>query len=229
MTPYRKEVIGDCELYLGDCLELLPTLGKFDAVVTDPPYGINYNPSGGNGAAKRGKFARIVGDSAPFDPSPWLAFPNVILWGANHYADRLPARPSWLVWYKKDGVDGCEFADCEIAWSSLGHVARVFNHQWHGMLRDSERGEQRVHPTQKPVEVMRWCIEQLPKGTAHILDPFMGSGTTGVACVKLGRKFTGIEIDPHYFEVACERIRKAYAQPDFFISTPPAPVQERML
>ncbi len=207
---YTPTIIGPCTLYHGDCREILPTLGKVDAVVTDPPYGINYQPSGGNGLAKRGNLPTVINDDRPFDPTPWLGFREVTLWGANHYADKLPAKSSWLVWYKKDGVSGCEFADCEMAWSSLGPVAKVFNHRWHGMLRDSERGSKREHPTQKPLELMEWCIGFTTGAT--ILDPFMGSGTTGVAAVKLGRKFIGIEIDERYFQIACERIAKAVAE-----------------
>jgi site-specific DNA-methyltransferase (adenine-specific)/modification methylase len=214
----RTEQIGDATLILGDCWDILPTLGRVDAVVTDPPYGISYNPSGGNGLAQRGSFDRIAGDNEAFDPTPWLTFSQVILWGGNHYADRLPPKPSWLIWYKKDGVFGCEFADCEIAWSSLGGVAKVFDHRWHGMLRASERGEPRLHPTQKPVVLMEWCAGMVG-GT--ILDPFMGSGTTGVACANLGRKFIGIEIEPKYFDIACRRIEEAYRQPRLFEDTPP--------
>ena len=210
----RKETIGNATLYLGDCLTILPELHA-DAVITDPPYGISYRPSGGNGVARRGNLQPVVGDERPFDPAMLLSYPLVVLWGANHYAERLPSRGSWLVWYKKDGVSGCEFADCEMAWCSYGGVARVFNHRWHGMIRDSEKGNLREHPTQKPIAVMKWCIEQagMPKS---ILDPFMGSGTTGVAAVQMGLNFTGIEIEPSYFEVACERIANAQRQERLF-------------
>ena len=211
----RIETIGDATLYLGDCLEILPTLPKVDAVITDPPYGISYQPSGGNGAARRGNLPPVAGDERPFDPAPLLAYPLVVLWGANHYAARLPSRDSWLVWYKKDGVSGCEFADCEMAWCSYGGAARVFNHRWHGMIRDSEKGSLREHPTQKPIALMKWCIEQAGNPET-VLDPFMGSGTTGVACMNLGRRFIGVEIEPKYFDIACERIENAQRQGRMF-------------
>ena len=231
----RREVIGDCTLYLGDCLDVMPMLGEFDAVVTDPPYGIGYSPGGGgkgwtNGVKTFSGKDIIIGDKEPFDPAPLLALRvPCILWGANHYADKLPAKDSWLIWDKREGFCQNDFADCEIAWFSEGGPARVFRHLWNGALRKSERGITRVHPTQKAIAVMEWCLSFLPDART-ILDPFMGSGTTGVACVKLGRKFTGIELDPDYFDIACKRIEEAYRQPDMFIETPaPQPKQEAFL
>ncbi len=224
----RRVVIGDCTLYEGDCLEVMPTLGKVDAAVTDPPYGIGYVHG-----AEKGKYAtkfngkRVIGDDKPFDPSSLLAVgvPSVF-WGANSYASGLPASTSWLVWDKRCGKGGRpDQADCEIAWSNIGGPARVFNHYWSGFARDSERGVPRVHPTQKAIAVMEWCLGFLPESET-ILDPFMGSGTTGVACVKEGRKFIGIELDPEYFDIACKRIRDAYAQPDMFVAPPAAPPEQ---
>lgn len=209
-------------LYLGDCREILPTLGKVDAVVTDPPYGIAYSHGVGGGKLARSTVFDhhpIVGDDKPFDPTPWLRFPTVVLFGANHFADRLPPSSNWLIWDKRDGVCSNDQADCEMAWTSLKGPARLTRHLWNGMLKASEKGAPRVHPTQKPVDVMRWVIQQLPP-CETILDPFMGSGTTGVAAVKLGRKFIGIEIEPKYFDIACRRISDALRQPDMFIETP---------
>ncbi len=214
--------IGDAMLYQGDCLELLPLLPKVDAVVTDPPYGISYSPAaGGRGcAAKTFTGSDLVyGDKEPFDPSAIIGIaPEMIIWGANHFANRLPASSCWLVWDKREGQVQNDFADCEIAWTSLDKPARVINHLWNGALRKSEHGQTRVHPTQKAIAVMEWCLKQV-QGAA-ILDPFMGSGTTGVACAKLGRKFIGIEIEPKYFDIACKRIKEAYAQPDMFVESP---------
>lgn len=226
LESFRKEQIGDCTLYCADCREILPLLPKVDAVVSDPPYGIAF-AHGGNDRSGigKGKYATkfagvgIEGDNAPFDPSSLGRMGgNAILWGANHFADGLPASPFWLVWDKRAASQhNNDFADCELAWCSFKGVARVFRHQWDGMMKASERGIPRVHPTQKPVELMRWCLERLPEPNNLILDPYMGSGTTGVACVKLGRKFIGIEIEPKYFEIACRRIEQAYAQPDMFV------------
>ena len=209
-------------LMLGDCLDRLADL-KADAVVSDPPYGIGYSHGKGGGVlAKATVFDAhpIHGDDRPFDPSPWLRFPAVALWGANHYADRLPARSCWLIWDKRDGIASNDQADCEIAWTNVKGPARLFHHRWMGMLKASERGILRVHPTQKPVALMRWCIERLKlKPSATILDPYMGSGTTGVAAVQLGFNFIGCEIDPTYFAVAERRIAEARAAMPLFQET----------
>lgn len=229
----RKEVLSEgVELWLGDCLEVLPTLGRFDAVVTDPPYGIAFVHGDGGMGIGAGKYRSrlnnlpIAGDDKPFDPVPLLPLAGVvILWGANHYADRLPPSPAWLIWDKRAASQHTnDFADCELAWSSRKAVARVFRHQWDGMMKASERGVERVHPTQKPVELMKWCLEQIPD-CLSICDPYCGSASTGVAAVKLGRKFTGIEIDPGYFDIACRRIEAALREPDMFVA-PPKPAKQ---
>lgn len=216
----RIETIGEATLYLGDCLDLYTSHVKIDAVVTDPPYGINYvHGDGGGKLARSTQFNRvsIKGDDRPFDPAPWLLFDRVVLFGANHYADKLPASSKWLIWDKRDGVCSNDQADCEMAWTNLKGPARLTRHLWNGMLKQSERDEVRVHPTQKPVAVMEWVIQQATESGQMVLDPYMGSGTTGVAAVKLGRKFTGIEIDPGYFDIACKRIEAATKAPDMFV------------
>jgi site-specific DNA-methyltransferase (adenine-specific)/modification methylase len=218
----RIEHIGLAALYLGDCKEIAPTLERPAAVITDPPYGISERTM--RASAGRGKLAQcndfpaVHGDNEPFEPAAWLdAAPKVILWGANHYCSRVPDGPSWLIWDKRDGIPSNDNADCEIAWTNVGGPARVFRHLWNGMIKASERGEVRAHPTQKPVALMQWCIEQakVPAGGA-ILDPYMGSGTTGVAAVEMRHPFIGIEIDPTYFDMACRRIEKAQRQGDLF-------------
>ena len=225
----REERIGDCRLILGDCLEVMPTLGKVDAVVTDPPYGIGYSHGGGGG--KLAKSTRlhhmpIIGDDRQFDPTPWIK-QAAILWGGNHFAGSLPASQAWLAWDKRCADYSNDQADCELAWTNLAFPARMFRHVWNGMLRGPESKTPRVHPTQKPVALMEWCLGFLPDAQT-ILDPFMGSGTTLVACAKLGRKGIGIEIDPEYFEIACKRVEEAYRQPDLFVAPPEAPKQEAM-
>ena len=227
----KPVIIGNCELYLGDCLEIMPTLGRVDAVVTDPPYGINENDKK---IASRGKLAKPVDyGEVRWDQDPLQDYVDSarniskyqIIFGGNYYI--LPPTNCWLVWDKINGTN--DFADCELAWTNLDKAVRLKKHLWNGMLRGGEeRGIQRVHPTQKPVEVMRWCIEHLPAECETILDPFMGSGTTGVACVKLGRKFIGIELDEKYFDITCRRIEEAYKQPDLFIE-PPAKVKQEVL
>jgi site-specific DNA-methyltransferase (adenine-specific) len=232
MSAIRREVIiGDCRLLLGDCLDILPTLGYVDAVVSDPPYGISYKSPSGAGQTHRGDYPIIHGDDQPFDPSPFLGYQQVVLFGANHFADKLPPSAKWLVWDKRDGMTPNNNSDCELAWVKCGGSARLIRHMWNGMLKASEKEAQRVHPTQKPVAVMEWVLNQSTVMGDLVLDPFLGSGTTGVACARLNRRFIGIEIDEGYFEIACERIRKAYAQPDFFVQPPKReePKQEAML
>jgi len=227
MGIVREERIGGQRLILGDCLEVMPMLGKVDAVVTDSPYGISYSHGGGGGKLARStSLAKmpIVGDDAPFDPAPWINQP-AILWGGNHFADRLPASQSWLTWDKRCADYSNDQADCEMAWTNLGFPARMFRHVWNGMLRGSESKVARVHPTQKPVALMEWCLGFLPDAQT-ILDPFMGSGTTLVACQKLGRQGIGIEIDPDYFDIACKRVEEATRQPDLFVQPAEKPVQE---
>lgn len=211
----------DVTLYLGDCLDILPTLGRVDAVITDPPYGIAYSPSQNTGprsvAPKTFVGAVVVtGDNKPFNPVPFLSYPVVVLFGANHYADKLPASSEWVIWDKRMGLLSNDFADCEMIWTNGGGVARMFRHLWNGAFRDSERGITRVHPTQKPIELMAWLIERFTDPGDIVLDPFCGSGTTGVACVRTGRRFIGIEIDPTYYAIAQRRIADAQAQPRLF-------------
>lgn len=215
-------------LYLGDCREILPTLGKVDAVVTDPPYGIEHKSGGGTGGKwnhVRHQGVTIAGDGEPFDPSFLLEL-NVplVLWGANFYSDKLPGA-GWLIWDKRPGIEDMQFnrSDSELAYFSRSKTVKTIRYLWHGICRDGEVGEH-YHPTQKPVEVMEKCLCFVEGET--ILDPFMGSGTTGVAAVKLGRKFIGIEIEPKYFDIACRRIQAALDAPDMFIEKPKPAVQE---
>ena len=216
---FRQERIGDCWLINADCREVLPLLPKVDAVVTDPPYGIGYEHK---------ELGGIVGDDKEFDPRPFLVASEHIFWGANHFASRLPDETRWLVWLKHDpGLFGKRsHAPFDLAWCDTGGSGRAIKHIWDACIREGEWfGKPNCHPHQKPVEVLEWCIGFTSGQT--ILDPFMGSGTTGVACVKLGRKFIGIEIDAKYFDIACKRIRDAYAQPDMFVeqSKPEQPKQ----
>jgi site-specific DNA-methyltransferase (adenine-specific) len=207
-----KVEIGNATLYLGDCREILPTLPKVDAVVTDPPYGI--------GAAKTKAHSRIrdrdVWDAAGWDDSqaPREAIQltlgaavDAIIWGGNYF--ELPPARCWLVWDKLN-PPGFSLADAEMAWTTLDRAVR----KWAGCAPRQDGGD-KFHPTQKPVGLMEWCIAFLPDAET-VLDPFMGSGTTGVACAKLGRKFIGIEIEPKYFDLACQRIGAAYAQQQLF-------------
>lgn len=220
----RKEIIGACELYLGDCREILPTLGKVDALVCDPPYGIGWKP-------------RVTHqdqewvDEINFDIRAFLVGRYNLVWGGQYFADVLPKAEGWLTWCKRPSQfdfanDDRSYASTELAWRDWGK-AKFMVHVWDGGMR-AGAAENRTfcHPSQKPIEIMEWCVRQLPDEARTVFDPFMGSGTTGVACVKLGRRFIGIEIDPKYFSTACRRIEAAYKQPDLFVEQPqPKPVQ----
>jgi site-specific DNA-methyltransferase (adenine-specific) len=207
MKPYYVDSL--VTIYHGDCLELGASLEAPAVLITDPPYGVSLNTS--YRGAKRGNltpahdYPPVFGDDKPFDPEPFLAFEAAVMWGANYYADRLPASRQWLVWDKRDGVAFNDQADCELAWTkgAPGTVPRLFAHRWNGMLKASERDDRRLHPTQKPVALMRWCIGFMPSGT--IFDPFAGSGSTLVAAKSLGRKSIGIELEERYCEIAATR------------------------
>ena len=230
MTPV---IIGDATLYLGDCMDVLPTLGMFDAVITDPLYGIGESSAK---VASRVKLAAATDygffdwDKKPIDQKLINevidAGDRAIVFGGNYYD--LPPTSCWLVWDKLNGDN--DFADCELAWTNLPKAIRRIQYLWSGMLRAN--GEKRGdHPTQKPLGVMAWCIEQAgkPNEINTILDPFMGSGTTGVAAIQMGRKFTGIEREEKYFEIACKRIEQAAAQGKMFEPVREKQVQDKLL
>lgn len=222
MTYTRKEQLSDdVALYQGDCRDVLPTLGKADAVglpegfavLTDPPYGLAEKLQGGTWGKK---FAGVDYD---WDARPpdlhWLGSAPAIVWGGNYMA--LPASRCWLTWYKRDAVR--TMADCEHAWTNFDANSKLFD--WTIAATNAERAG---HPTQKPVALMRWCLGFLPDAVT-ILDPFMGSGTTGVACVQLGRKFIGIELEPRYFDIACKRISDELKRPRLPFDEPTKAVQ----
>jgi DNA modification methylase len=226
MTYKRKEVIGDCTLYQGDCLDIIPMLehDAIDACVTDPPYGLGKKMQGGTWGAQEHNEGFLKWDlEAPHYAVGQLVQQNAlrspkdfIIWGGNYFS--MPASRCWLIWSKVNAVP--TMADFEMAWTNLD--------------RPSKRIELPVgrvtcgHPTEKPLPLMTWCLGFIPNAQT-ILDPFMGSGTTGVACVKTGRKFVGIELDPEYFDIACKRIGDAYKQPDMFVAPPSKPVQESLV
>lgn len=217
----RKEVIGDCTLYLGDCRDILPMLGGVDALVSDPPYGINEG-AGKNktrvGVAVTRDYGDDEWDAETADEAldaAMRASRHQIVFGGNYY--NLPPSSCWLVWDKLNG--DTDFADCELAWTNLKKAIRRIQFRWNGMIR--QHGEPRGdHPTQKPIGVMRWCLSHLPDDAKTVIDPFMGSGTTGVACVQAGLSFIGIEREGRYFDTACRRIADAYLQPDMFVTRP---------
>lgn len=241
MSQPRCEVIGDCTLWLGDCLTLVPQFDTRWAVVSDPPYGIAYARSSRRPArvsALAGStfhhratptWQQISGDSEPVDISPWLRFHQVILWGGNHYAGLPPAR-CWLLWDKRKHLPSDNHGDAELAWTNLSGVIRIHRQISRGGVREGEENvvhEQRCHPHQKPLALMAWCL-QMTTGT--VLDPYMGSATTGLAALRLGRRFVGVEIEEKYHTIACRRIEAAHKQPDLFLehAKRQAPVQARL-
>ena len=202
-----KVEIGSATLYLGDCAEILPTLGQFDAVVTDPPYGISITKS--NRLSKSRGFEDTGWDDKP--PTKELIDLIVskgnqaILWGGNYFD--LPPTRCFLAWDKQN--EGRDFADLEMAWTNLDKVARIFR------MRPMNMDGGKEHPTQKPIKLMEWCIDKLDNPNL-ILDPFMGSGSTGIACINLQKKFIGIEREQKYFDIACKRIEDAQRQNRLF-------------
>ena len=205
----EKVVIGNATLYHGDCREVLPLLPLHDLLLTDPPYGIA--DLGGKG----GKKAEWHWDKAPADNEvQFLAAGKVqIVWGGNYF--RLPPSRGWLAWRKPDRVPSA--ADFELAWTSLDMNARLID-----QTIAATNAERVGHPTQKPLRVMAWSLSFAPDALT-VCDPFMGSGTTGVACAQLGKAFTGIERERKYFDLACERIEAAQRQGSL-LTTDPTPV-----
>ncbi len=232
MSYVRKEELAEgIVLYQGDCLEVLPTLGRFDAVVTDPPYGIGAaNGASVGGTDASGKYIRrprqYAGgwDNERASPEVMAAILTAakvhVIWGGNFFTDLLPVGGRWLIWDKLNSMP--TYSDGELAWTSIdGASVKKFTQCSSGLAANKDG---RVHPTQKPLNLMQWCLGFVPNA-ASVVDPFMGSGTTGVACAKLGRRFTGIEIDPGYFDIACRRIAAALKEPDLFVE-PPKPAHQ---
>ncbi len=203
MRPYYQH--AGITIYHGDCRDLVPHLSAI-SVVTDPPYGIDYTPLRGSNGSKMWGQERVTGDDVEFDPH-WLVydsarFPVVILWGANNFADKLPASRGWLLWDKtRDGIrEGFIYSHFEMAWCNCLTRTQKFALNWQG----ADRHEGFFHPTQKPVELMEWCLHFTPGST--VLDPYMGSGSTLLAAKNLGRSAIGIEIEEKYCEIAAKRL-----------------------
>lgn len=220
--PYYED--GSVTIYHGDCLELMPLI-EADVLVTDPPYGVRWTGTSHHGRINPRTGKRVMGktraigesvrnDNVPFDPGALLdlGLPTV-MFGANHFSSRLPDSPSWIVWDKRvDGKFGPNQADCEMAWTNLGGPARMFRLVWNITSRKTDLGSEGkrgsladsiLHPTQKPVRLMRWVLARCPDGV--VCDPFLGSGTTLRAAKDLGRKAIGIELEERYCQIAAER------------------------
>lgn len=228
----RVETIGDATLYLGDCMEILPTLARVDAVVTDPPYGIlNLDGEGSTTAVRKSprqqgsgtlknRLLNVSDVRWDIAPSPELfeqlrAMSDLqVIWGGNYFP--LPPARGVLVWDKEQPWPN--FSQVELAWTNLARPAALFK------LSGTRGTPDKEHPTQKPLALMVWCLEFIPSG-ATVLDPYMGSGTTGVAAAQTARPFIGIERDEKYFDIACRRIEQAANQGQLFAPAAPPPVQ----
>lgn len=219
----EKVIIGNVELWHGDCREILPELPMFDLILTDPPYGLS--EAAGKNKSRKSRTKLILPkdygnkdwDNKKIEQSLINKIIDqskyMIMFGGNYYS--MPPTSCILVWDKDNGKN--DFADCELAWTNIKKAVRIKRYRWNGMLQqDMKNKEYRYHPTQKPVVVMEWCITQVPVEIKTICDPFMGSGTTGVAAMNHGKQFVGIEQDREYFDIACERIQQAQSQTRLF-------------
>ena len=216
-----KIQIKDCTLYHADCIDVFDEIGKVDVVITDPPYGIGLDKkvggTGGFGTKSMKKPIFVKEYNGNWDQNKLdkkyidliLANSvNQIIFGGNYYGNWLPASSCWLVW---DKLNSGDFADCELIWTSFNTAVRKITFKWNGCIQqDMKNKEKRYHLTQKPQYVMRWIINKYTKETDLILDPFMGSGSTGVAAAIGGRKFIGIEKEKQYFDIACKRNKHTY-------------------
>jgi site-specific DNA-methyltransferase (adenine-specific) len=207
MTPYFDD--GQIQIWNADCRDILPTIapGSVDLVLTDPPYGMDYKPLRGADGSKRW-IEGVEGDDEPFDPAILLPFGRCVLFGANWYADRLPNSGGWIVWDKTPlGIkEGFNYSHAELAWTNITGSIAKFSLQWGGEARNKEPY---LHPTQKPVALMRWLVEKFTKPDDLVLDPYMGSGPIADACRQTGRRYIGIERKEIYCRAAIGRLQQS--------------------
>lgn len=206
-----------CDLRHGDCLQMLGDFPADAIILGDPPYGIGYRVN--ERRSRKGlktplaldteKRAAIVGDDKRFDPTPWLAFPRVALFGANHM-EGLPAGGRWIVWDKRRETTPDDHPDCELIWTNVRGADRIHRQLWRGICREGEENvskSRKHHPNQKPVALLTFILEQLgAKPGDTVIDPYMGSGSTGVAALRMGLQFIGVEIDATHFATAQQRV-----------------------
>jgi DNA modification methylase len=219
IRPYYQDTA--VTIYCGDCREIVPTLGRFDLLLTDPPYGIKRDKGFGGfgGFGKPIARARFEDDDWDADRPDKSVFDlilssseSALIWGGNFFADMLPRSTHWIFWDKLQTMP--TFGDGELAWTNFKQTTpKKFVYANNKIFADRV---ERHHPTQKPLQLIEWCIGLAPKTTSTVADPFMGSGTTGVACANLGKTFYGIEREPKYFDIACQRIENAYRQERLF-------------
>ena len=203
------------QIIQGDCLEVMKGFAdkSFDLVLTDPPYGIGA-ANGVGGGSKRGFVKKYEGDWDNYIPTKevfdeiFRVSKNQIIFGGNYMTEFLPPRASWFIWDKREGLPERPFADCEMAWVSEGSPARIFRFKWDGMIQENMKDKEfRHHPSMKPIELMKWCLSRFPDSLT-VLDPFLGSGSSLVACNQMQIKGIGIEISPEYCEIARKRLEQ---------------------
>jgi site-specific DNA-methyltransferase (adenine-specific) len=241
----KPTVIGDATLYLGDCMDVMRQYpdNHFDLAIVDPPYFDGPNKSGyyGKGysslGVKRAKYYADIKSWAVPESDYFQELQRVsrhqIIWGANHFADRFnSASPSWIVWDKDNGASS--FADAELAYCSMDKAVRIFKYVWNGMHQGSYGGnvklnEPRIHPTQKPVALYEWLLDNYASTGQRILDTHLGSGSSAVAAKNRGFEFVGAELDDSHFESACKRIELASKQVQLFVLEQVKQVQEALI
>jgi len=215
-----KVEIGNATLYLGDCMDILPTLPKVDAVITDPPFGVgNFIQQTGNLRGEKVHWNESGPPTEFFEILKKISLHRVI-WGANYF--NCFEGHGALIWDKKQTMP--DFSKCDIASTSWGVKVELVQIPWSGYAAKKFTD----HPCERPVDIYKWSIQQVPKFPEIICDPFLGSGSCGVAAIQLGRKFIGIEREPKYFDIACKRIEQAAAQGQLFVSEPQKQIQEPM-
>lgn len=213
MTPYfdRDGIV----IFHGRCEDVLPTIDPSTValLIADPAYGYGQSAQRRSSRAKNdpghdGDFAMIHGDLEPFVPDHLFRFPRLVLFGANHYADKLPPSPSWLVWDKREDATPDDNADAELIWTNLGGPVRTYRQCWRGFTRakDALEPHKHLHPTQKPIALMIWLLERYTKPGDLVVDPYMGSGPITKACQLLGRRYIGVELVEAYCATTVNRL-----------------------
>ena len=194
------------KIFIGSCIDFMQEFKKCDCVVTDPPYGIAYKSPTGSAMTQRGDYKVIENDDKDYDPSILFEISDkIITWGGNHYANKLPNSAGWLVWDKRDGEQINNNSDCELAWTNMINSARMFHHRWNGMIKASEHGQRRIHPTQKPVALFEWALDICSAGNV-VADPYLGSGSCLIACDKTDRTCIASEIDIDFAAATIKRL-----------------------
>jgi len=216
VTPYYDR--DGITIYHGDCRDILPIIARtsVDLLLTDPPYGFGQSAQrrskrAANDPGRDGEFTEIVGDRIPFNPSPLLPYRQVVIFGANHFANLLPNTSGWIVWDRRNGATTDNNADAELIWTNVPGAIRMYRQCWRGFTREDDGLEphQHLHPTQKPVKLMMWILEKFTSPGDLVLDPYMGSGPIARACQLLGRNYIGIEIEERYCEIAVKRLQQS--------------------